>query len=202
VTEGTRNAIPSDIGVYNSYVTTEASSLTTALAGAGINGVTWEAIASTGIAARDNVGGAGLDLTSPIYRTDGVLVALDEADLFDGSILAPIRTTQTGDDVTPGEPGTGAFDVWTGSSSNGTPFANQTLGDLSDASRWGFGEATSGDWLSGTFTQNNELKHLYGISSALTVPSGQAVPEPSVPALLGLGLVAMVIRRPRRKASA
>jgi len=61
----------------------------------GITSITgeWRAIGSTkNDEARDNALVQG-----PVYNTRGEMVAADSADIWDGSLLNPIRYTETGD---------------------------------------------------------------------------------------------------------
>ena len=59
--------------------------------------------------ARDNALVVG-----PVYNLGGALIATDFADMWDGSLLAPIRFNESGDAI----PGVGA-PVWTGSLESG-----------------------------------------------------------------------------------
>jgi hypothetical protein len=89
VTSQTRDAVPTDIAAYNTFVTGLANSqpLLAAL------GTTWTAIASTAtVDARDNTGtnphfvlGVPTTLGAPIYRLDGLRVADDNFDLWNGN---------------------------------------------------------------------------------------------------------------------
>jgi len=113
---------------YNDFATTAATAIPTLSS----LGTTWKAVVSTGnptIAAKTNTetdpvaNGTGV----PIYRLDGVLVAANNADLWDGSIAAPISVTQVG-----GLPPASTFDsklrVWTGANADGSsPGATSAL---------------------------------------------------------------------------
>ena len=108
LTAGVRDATSSVIGDYNDFVTTEVASLIADLLAAGYPGVTWKVIGSTAAEdARDNIG----VISDEIYRTDGVLVAANEAALFDASsnhLLASINITQAAVSL-------GVSTAWTGS---------------------------------------------------------------------------------------
>ncbi len=77
-------------------------------------------------------------------RPDGVRVADDWDDLVDGSLLAPIAVTQSGD------PPHDNRNAWTGTASDGTAIAGKTCGnwDTRMIQGGGYGDdaATDGEW--------------------------------------------------------
>jgi hypothetical protein len=112
----------------------------------------------------------------PIYLINGNLVANNNADLWDGSIL-------TGIDRTPQE-SVGFFFVWSGTSDDGT--VNAWGGALgSNVAIVGIAGAFLGSaWINESGKSGSEVYQFYGISTVLTVPTpAVTVPEPS--SLLG-----------------
>ena len=110
VTSTSRNAISTDIADYNDFVqaAADASSLSAL-------GQTWKAIGSTAsVDARDNTNtnpfadGTG----EPLYVVNGAKIAVNYLDLWDGSILNSLSTTELGNDM--------HAPVWTGTLVNGT----------------------------------------------------------------------------------
>ncbi len=88
LTSTTRVATSFAIADYNAFVQAAADAVVGIGAG---DGFTWKAIASTSSDdARDNIG----VITSPIYRLDDTLIASDESDLFDGTLLAALNITE------------------------------------------------------------------------------------------------------------
>ena len=210
VTSTSRDATSSNIADYNAHVNVAASALPDA--GNAVNGVSgvsflrdinWFAIASTPtVDARDNIG----DPLSPIYRFDGVRVANNEADLFDGSsdpLLAPISVTEQGVSV---------FDsVWTGTDTAGLAAdfsapswsvgslgagAVYTVFGLSGASDWQWvGMYTPGPSYQGIRPPTLQFP-LYAISEPLTVVP---VPGSFILGALGLATTSALHRRRRRR---
>lgn len=166
VSSTTRDAMSSDIGVYNAHVQAAADE-----AGIGASeGVSWYAIASTPdiIDARDNA-----RVTAPVYRMDGLLVATGFADLWDGSISSSISYNELTEEVTATSVWTGSW--WYGTEKRGLSMDNNPISGCS----W----ATDRSWIDDIEYFPPEEWPLYGLSSQLTV-----IPEPSslaVWALLG-----------------
>ena len=164
VTDGIRDAFSTNIEDYNSFVTDQAN-LNMSLFDLD---TTWKAVGSTPtVDARDNTGtNPNLSLGVPIYRLDGVNVAENNMDLWDGTLNARI-----------GLPPGSSF-VFTGTTIDGT----------AGPSPLGGGGATVGssdtefrDW---TFALPDEAGQnpLYALSGVITT-----VPEPSSLLLLGIG---------------
>ena len=176
VTSGTRDATSTDIADYNSFVNAQAA----LVSATGFPTSGWAAIASTeSVDARDNTGtnpsgGAGV----PIYRVDGVRIADDYADLWDGGRLAAnLSVTQQGDPYPNTVPPCASFPyclAWTGTSSLGT--AASPLGGPNPSSAAGdiFQEDTVNvsSWILGYFDSRSRSYPLYAMSAVLAVPSG------------------------------
>ncbi|MBX9623744.1 MAG: PEP-CTERM sorting domain-containing protein [Gemmataceae bacterium] len=183
VTSGFTEATSGSIGTYDGFVSSAA-------AAAGIdtyNGspVTWSALASTA----DGTTAAGrLTTTSGIYLVNGTRVATSAADLFDGTIAAPVNVTETGAPI-------GDVLVWTGSNADGT--AAEALGD-SD-STFGFSGVTNDAWLNFSDGSNTLNGNFYAFSNPQTVPAA-AVPEPASLALAAVGAAGLAAVRWRRQA--
>lgn len=147
VTSGTRNAQSSNIADYNSFVTTQAnqSAALTAL------GTTWTVIGSTStVDARDNTGtNPDTSVGVPIYNLQGQLNAANNSDLWDGSLLNPIRFNQVGlvND---------APEVFTGSDSNGVKSLSPQWYLGSDAASVIGRTDTLNGWVSQAATENNQ----------------------------------------------
>ena len=191
VTNGVRNAGSSNIADYDAFVTQQASLNPTLAALV----TTWKVIGSTQtVNAIDHIGVAG-----PVYRLDGVLLATGEADMFDGTLNAPLNISQYGDLVSTGT-GDGGIDVWTGTTNSGLAVPNQYLG----ASGWTTTLGASTEtlhWLvyGSAFPNYASNFPMFGISGPLVVPNS-TVPEPaSTLVLLSVGLTSLVAARRRRR---
>ena len=132
--------------------------------------VTWQVLGSTtAISAISRV-----PLISPsIHLVDGIKVADDGADLWDGSIDVAILLTEFGvlQDFTV---------VHTGTLSNGAASPDAPLGGFAiQIMQVGLSSivTTDSSWISVGPSGGDILRWLYGISSVLTVP--MAVPEPA-----------------------
>jgi len=182
VTAGTRDALSTDIADYNAFVDGEAGLLSPD----GLTNLTWTAIASTdAVDARDNTGTTAL-IGLPIFRVDGALVASDYAELWGGSITAPILLDQAGvvQDVF----------VWTGSGPDGRKDPSLSLGHA--GGRGWVGKSLF--WMQFTGRSLSEPNHFYGMSEVLTVPTS-VVPEPATITLMGIGIVGLGGFHYRRK---
>lgn len=120
-----------------------------------------------------------LDLDGPIYRLDGVLIADNERDLFDGSIDAPLNVTSTRQ--------TKDIMVWTGSGRDGGSNGCRSPGQASwecalgspdpDSDIWaGNSSATDRNWISESEQRWTRQYGLYAFSEALMVPEDPSVP--------------------------
>ena len=187
VTDGTRDALSTDINTYNSFVTNEANkpALNSALTTAGFNlgTITWKVIGSTAsVAARDNTGTNPSSTGVPIYLINGNRVANNNADLWDGSLQHPINL-QPNDVISSNL-------VWTGSVYLGTGFPQNQLGGGGFFGSVAAGQADSvvfSGWIAQTTDVSSTAKSLYAMSSVLTVPGNQPapVPVPEPASLLG-----------------
>lgn len=165
VTDEPTFANSADINDYNQFVDTAANASSAATSVLGIN---WVAIASTDVVdARDNTNtNPNVSAGIPVYRLDGVRIADDYADLWDGTIQNPLFVTETLTTI-------GNSGVWTGSNVNGTGDPTHSLD--------GTGPFVVGESL---FTQNNWIlgglspstsERLYAINAVpLTVPEPSA----------------------------
>lgn len=160
VTKSDTDATSDDIAFYNTFVTNQANASPELAA----LGTTWMAIASTlSVVAINNI---GLPPDVPIYRLDGGRVADDSTDLWDGSIIRSISYDQYGDVLE--EP------IWTGTNSDGTDAAHETLGASFGQSVPGESWHTDAGWIRRTddylLPMSFSIPHLYGMSGVLAVP--------------------------------
>ena len=116
-----RNAVPTSIGTYNTWIQNLAAN---GHADIQANSSTFRVVGSTGaVDARDNTETTGTGV--PIYWLNGDQVADNYADFYDGSWdqEASMRT-ESGSTVSAGA-GTTVAGVWTGSTHDGIEFINQ-----------------------------------------------------------------------------
>ena len=137
VTDGTYEAISSNIGDYNNDVAAEA-----ALSALSALGTTWKVIGSTAsVSAISNIGS---DPGVPIYDLHGNLVADDATTspggLFAGEpLLSPIAFTPTGASLS-------SIAVSTGTHPDGTPHATAELGSSYSIVIYGMITTWAGGW--------------------------------------------------------
>ena len=181
VTDGTTNALSTNINDYNTFVTNQVtgSALATALTAANLT-TTWRAIGSTAtVAAKANTGTDGSLPDVPIYLINGTRVANNNADLWDGTIIQTINVTQLDS-----EAAAGTF-VWSGTSSDGTTNVSNALGAVFPpyGVLAGVITALDSDWISKSYVPSWVEQRFYGMSSVLTVPTATppaaTVPEPT-----------------------
>jgi PEP-CTERM motif len=183
VTSTTRNATSSIIADYNSFVTTDANTVTQLAA----LGTTWSAIASTAtIAAYDNtLTHPGTNPDYPIYNLSGALVASSNSGLWSGSLLSGLNIDETGS--------LHNTVVWTGSTPAGTGDTGAQLG--TGNAREGTSTNANSAWITFFTVDSNQSQSLYAMSGVLTV-----VPEPGALALVSLAAAGMIawLQRERR----
>ncbi|MGA2271409.1 MAG: PEP-CTERM sorting domain-containing protein [Bryobacteraceae bacterium] len=185
VTDGTYEAISSNIGDYNNDVAAEA-----ALSALSALGTTWKVIGSTAsVSAISNIGS---DPGVPIYDLHGNLVADDATTspggLFAGEpLLSPIAFTPTGASLS-------SIAVSTGTHPDGTPHATAELGSSYSIVIYGMITTWAGGWIERDIISTQTPAHLYGISDVLEAPA--AVPEPTTSMMLPLAGALMIgVRR-------
>ena len=191
VTSTTIQATSSDISTYNAHVTA-AAALNPDLAvieGTVEQTTTWTAIGSTSsVNARDNTGTTGAGTDIGIYLLNDTVIATSYTDLWDGTIATFFNVDEQGDSAPYGNE-----QVWTGTNGDGSTGADP-LGTATPEFGKTNQDATTNYWinrLSGSSWLNTDTYHLFAISGVLTVP------EPSSTALLGLGGLALMLRRKR-----
>lgn len=201
----TRDALSTDIADYNAFVDGVAESVAEL---ASLN-QDWKAIASTEtVNARDNTNTlpsiAGGSLGVRIFGLNGIVLAANYDDLWDGSIGASgIRVDQNGTSLN------GNSRTWTGTAADGTacrtvaptfcaPGAGP-LGFTLNAFAPGIGSFGTTDqrWVVRTRAGAGNFLPFYAISGVLTVPG--AISEPGALGVLTLGLVGLGFARLRKR---
>lgn len=185
VTDGTIDAMDSNIMVYNDFVQSEAE-LNPSLTGTDF-GVEWNALVSTpGMNARDN---AVVGATTPVYLLDGTKLADGFNDFWDQSLLAPVDVDQYNTQVP-------VTLVWTGSLALGIGSATFELGGSGQSTVQGSTEYSNTFWFFNSSGDPENAAPLYALSQELTVP----VPEPTtmITFVIGFGVFVVGYVRKRR----
>jgi hypothetical protein len=147
--------------IYDALVTSQADTSAELVA----LGTTWRVIGSTSsVDAKthtdtdDSPAGAN---GVPLYRLDGMIIADDYDDLWDGSLQNPLYVAQDGTirDTCCG--------TWTGTFADGTSVAGAELGtpNVVDGAPY----ATGSNWIRTSPYPATNLQYLYGMSDVLTV---------------------------------
>lgn len=179
VTSTTSNSTSSNIADYNAFVTAVANSVPELAA----LGTTWSAIGSTDtVDARDNTGtNPGVDPGVNIYLLNDSLLALNNADLWDGSVANSPNVNEQGDL-------SASVGVWTGTSPFGTAAGIQTLGGADPFTVIGISGLPNAGWIAGSIAKPDTANlSFYAISGVLV----STIPEPGTALLMGMGLAAM-----------
>jgi len=159
---------------YDTFVTAQANLEPTLAA----LGTTWSVIGST--ATVDAITHIGV--TGPVYNFAGELVATGPADLWNGTIDAPIAFNQYGQRFIESP---FFFNLaFTGTNTNGLGIPGFTLGGLGAGA--GIVTEQNGLWIAYEPFSGLEPNHFYGISGPLLTPS----PEPGT---IGLMLSALLL---------
>jgi hypothetical protein len=191
VTSTTTTASNTNISYYDQFVSDAASNA--GLTSYDGNNISWNVLGSTW-----NSGDAIntiLPSSPALYRLDGELIATSGSDLWDGTIANPINISESNSIITDY--------VWTGSSEFGIRPNNAsrrfTLGSSSTTNfaYSGYSGSTDSGWTRpmGQSSQNYQLRHLYGISSIMTVTSLSEVPVPAAAWLFGSALAGLLVMR-------
>ena len=186
VSSTTRFGTSSNVADYNSFV----DALAPTINGLDLN---WFAIVSTAtVDARDNTGtNPTVDPTGvPIFLLNDTLLASGNTALWSGTIANPLDVTETGGPlvVTP-------F-AWTGTNSDGTGKAGNTLGFIQPGI--GLSTLTNSQWVDQGIAFNFNSLSVYAISEEILAP----IPLPAALPLYGTGLVVMGFLGWRRKRQA
>ena len=178
-----------DIATYNAEVTAYAQNR------AEFVGTSWTAIGSTAaVDARDNTGTNGGTDTS-VFLVDSQVIANDYNQLWSASGGTPGLSTaidldENGAAFNTGTPWGGHGVAWTGTVGDGTGSVGNELGSTGNV-RFGLTTQTNEHWINrGSQADTDTTSLLYGMSATLTI-----VPEPTTTALLGLGGLALILRR-------
>jgi hypothetical protein len=146
---------------------------------------TWQAIGSTIFAQARVHTGTDPSITGiPIYLLSDTKLADDYADLWDGSIDAPLSVDQYGLSTGPG-----SVIVWTGGFADGLWAAGNRLSETFPL--YGLAGSTTSTWMYSSGDAEASSHRLYAISGVLTVP----VPEAGSAAMLALGCAALLLLR-------
>lgn len=179
VTDGTIDALSSNIDDYNDFVQSEAE-LNPSLTGTDV-GVQWSALASTpGVNARDN---AVVGANTPVFLLDGTTKLADGFnDFWDQFLLAPVDIDQYNQQVP-------TTLVWTGSMANGMGSATFELGGSGQATVQGSTQFSNTFWFFNSSSDPNNEAPLYALSQELTVP----VPEPTAMITFAIGIGCLAV---------
>jgi hypothetical protein len=173
VTSTTAQPTNSAISWYNAFVTTAADAVPELLA----LGATWKCLGSTvGTSAKVNTStdSTGDANDVPIYTTTGLLIATNNADLWDGTI-ANIICFDNGTVILP-YPGSGEQQAWTGTNTDGTsadaggiPGDGNPLGSgpTPNNIRLVRGGYTDGRWISGPTDNDASAKYYLALSGVI-----------------------------------
>ena len=187
VTSGSIRATSTDIDTYNQFVVSSADAVPELAS----LGTTWTAIVSTPFTglppfvsdARDHTetnpisDGTGV----PVFVLNGSMVAIDNAGLWGGSVLARLDTDELGNENIVSR-------VWTGSMRDGR--SEFPVGFAYNAVSAGRTTRTNFGWVeSSTELLSDREYPVYGLSGVLTAT---AVPEPSSLAILGIGAIGLI----------
>jgi hypothetical protein len=174
-----------NIADYDLFLTGEANAAGSVLQALG---TTWQAIASTlTVDAFTHIGG---NFSVPVYGVNGLLVAHNASDMWDGGIDSPIDFNQFGLPFT-------AF-VNTGTDTNGailSGLGQAPFGGGPGGMTIGLGGVIGPGWVVGGFEGNIAQDQFYGISGILTVggaatgggATGAGAPEPGTLGLMMAG---------------
>lgn len=162
----TFTATSPNIGDYDAWVTSQADTQAALVA----LGTTWRVIGSTAsVSAKfhtdtdDSPAGPN---GVPIYRLDGVRIADNYDDLWDGSIQSPLYVAQDGSVLDT------CCGTWTGTSTAGLAVPGSELGAIDLGVTDGAPNGTAANWIeTGQFGANSQ-QFLYAISDVLQVPGG------------------------------
>lgn len=146
-----------DIEYYNGVLQglADASSL------GGMSDFSWKVIGSTAaVDARDNA-----VVSAGVYRTDGVKIADDPADFWDGSHDAVLDKDENGAQFT------GWSWTYTGSNSDGTGAADgKTMGNAGSEHVYvGYADQMAANWAYGHAIRTDNVTHYYALSQQLVV---------------------------------
>jgi hypothetical protein len=180
LTSDVRDGTSASIADYDLFVTGEANAAGSVLQPLG---TTWQAIVSTlTVDAFTHIGG---NFSVPVYGVNGLLVASNASDMWDGGIDHPIDVNQFGIPFT-------AF-VNTGTDTNGAirfGLGAPPFGGGPGAMTIGLGGVIGPGWVVGGQEGNIAQDQFYGISGILTVggaAAGAGAPEPGTLGLMMAG---------------
>ena len=177
VTSTQRNASPSNIGVYNTFVQNRAAAGHAAIQAYSSQ---FRVVGSTAaVDARDNTGTTGTGV--PIYWLNGNKVADNYADFYDGSWSNEASPTrENGNALTTGVVNT--IQIYTGSQNNGTESFESGSSRALGGSRVRIGllDRSSGDPLSAATATPGTSARFYALSPVFTVKAPPAITDVSV----------------------
>ena len=190
VSDGGTAATSSDVSNYNNFVQSQAA--LSSITGTG-DGIIYSAIVSTStVDARNNALVVG-----PVYNLNGELVATGFTDIWDGGLESEINRDQFGASA-------GGKIVWTGSDQDGYGVSSFELGS-GNVSVSGNSGRDGNKWIDQNREYADTAEHLiYALSSEITVPGSEPIPEPSAVAiwtLLGCAFCAAISWQKRRSKS-
>ena len=146
---------------------------------------------SPGIAAKDHAFVSG-----PVYMTNGIIIANDFDDIWDGTIANNLLIDESGNAInTAGGSGSGRL-TWTGDASNYNSagvIGTSPLGNGGNSAQTGDPITASWHSYGGHVARSPDTSlRVYALSEVITVA---AIPEPSTAVLATLGLIGICLRR-------
>ena len=168
-----------DIATYNGYVQAQwdnSSNLVPSYNAFGLKNITWNCIGSTETvdASENALVGSGATFKG-VYRLDGVKIAEDYGDMWDGELANDLYCNESGNsDGLPSVPY-----AWTGSNSDGTRHPTAYLGANyggDQGAMAGNSVVTTSEWISWQLLGDDQdpPPHYYALSEILTVPGTDA----------------------------
>lgn len=180
----------------DAHVNTDADS--SSVNGTNDPSITWQAMYAHNDGTTKSTSLFSADTGAPIYNLDGVKVADNVTDMFDGTINSPINIAADGTSM--------VVTVGTGLTTSGAPTLNTFGMSFGTGISNGVSNLATSDWIDGNIITTGVPISVYAVSPILTVPglaptsTVKSVPASSALSLTLLGgLIGLAAYRNRRK---